>query len=316
MALHHRRVEDEEPFLEYRQIVTARDDVINRFQPVFADVSQLTQAEFRAFLKFENNQHWTGLHRPTKHSADDMERVRNALAYLFDESIPIQSRLDQLTSKSDISVPGVNMAILTALLLVRYPDKYGVWNGKSKSALVALKVWPEFRRGTTDGQKYAKLNAFYNRLAEEMPIDLWSLDGLWHVINELAKNGRDEAFSHIESETYREGRRVDSSSYRIERNAKAREKCIEKHGDDCAVCGFNFLDHYGEIGIGFIHVHHRDDLATAESEIEVDPKKNLIPVCPNCHAMLHRGAKPSRSIDELKSIMANWQSQDDTGRSS
>ena len=55
------------------------------------------------------------------------------------------------------------------------------------------------------------------------------------------------------------------------------------------VCGFNFEDRYGTHGKGFIHVHHLDPLA--QGEREVVPERDLRPVCPNCHYMLHRNGK-------------------------
>ena len=85
---------------------------------------------------------------------------------------------------------------------------------------------------------------------------------------------------------------------RVERDSNARKACLKKHGYDCAVCGFNFFETYGDLGLNFIHVHHREDLA--EGERATDPAKDLVPVCPNCHAMLHKGGKPAMSVDSLK----------------
>lgn len=56
----------------------------------------------------------------------------------------------------------------------------------------------------------------------------------------------------------------------------------------CYICGLNFEAYYGEIGQGFIHVHHKRPLSEIGQEYTVDYKNDLIPVCPNCHAMLHR----------------------------
>jgi 5-methylcytosine-specific restriction protein A len=67
------------------------------------------------------------------------------------------------------------------------------------------------------------------------------------------------------------------------------------------VCDFNFEAKYGEIGSGFIHVHHLTPLANIGKEYEVDSIRDLRPVCPNCHAMLHK-KYPPYSIEELKSI--------------
>jgi 5-methylcytosine-specific restriction protein A len=45
---------------------------------------------------------------------------------------------------------------------------------------------------------------------------------------------------------------------------------------------------YGKLGEGFIEVHHLRPLGDGKGERETDPTKDLIPVCPNCHAMIHR----------------------------
>ena len=97
-------------------------------------------------------------------------------------------------------------------------------------------------------------------------------------------------------------RKVTVNAY--ERNVKAREKCLEEHGYRCAVCKMCFEEYYGDIGRGFIHVHHRKELSSIRGEYEVDPIKDLCPVCPNCHAMLHR-EKPALSVDELRQRLRN-----------
>ena len=87
-----------------------------------------------------------------------------------------------------------------------------------------------------------------------------------------------------------------------ERNPRARKACVDHYGFNCAVCGFNFATFYGEIGEGFVHVHHLKDLATIGGEYEVDPIEDLRPVCPNCHAMLHTDT-PAISIENLRAIV-------------
>lgn len=98
--------------------------------------------------------------------------------------------------------------------------------------------------------------------------------------------------------TYREGERYEIRSTAIERNPAARRKCLEHHGYSCAVCGFDFELEFGEIGKGYIHVHHRHDLALSPNGYSVDPIKDLVPLCPNCHAMAHR-VSPAMDIEEL-----------------
>jgi|GEM_PF-281701 len=87
-----------------------------------------------------------------------------------------------------------------------------------------------------------------------------------------------------------------------ERSREAREKCIEHYGTICCVCSFDFQKIYGEIGNGFIHVHHLIPVSEIGENYKIDPIKDLRPVCPNCHSMLHK-SKDTLEIDELKKIL-------------
>jgi 5-methylcytosine-specific restriction protein A len=86
---------------------------------------------------------------------------------------------------------------------------------------------------------------------------------------------------------------------KYERNPFARKTCINHYGVICAVCGFNFESVYGKLGKGFIHVHHLKQVASVGEEYNIDPVKDLRPVCPNCHAMIHRRKVPY-SIEEIR----------------
>lgn len=92
-------------------------------------------------------------------------------------------------------------------------------------------------------------------------------------------------------EAYFEGatRQVSVSIY--ERSPHARAKCIEHYGVRCSVCDFDFEAFYGERGRGFVHVHHLIPLAEIGHRYRLDPIADLRPICPNCHAMIHRGSK-------------------------
>jgi hypothetical protein len=87
-----------------------------------------------------------------------------------------------------------------------------------------------------------------------------------------------------------------------ERSNSAREACLRHHGYDCAVCGFNFEATYGELGEGFIHVHHLVSLSDIDGAYEIDPINDLIPLCPNCHAMAHRSDE-TLDLAELRELM-------------
>ena len=121
--------------------------------------------------------------------------------------------------------------------------------------------------------------------------------GPTRISDELAdyidKNMDDYAGKNIFPESdmpsnYYEGAAYQVTVNKYERSSIARQKCIEFNGNKCFICGFDFEKTYGEVGKNFIHIHHLRPLNEIGEEYIVNYKKDLIPVCPNCHAMLHR----------------------------
>lgn len=106
-----------------------------------------------------------------------------------------------------------------------------------------------------------------------------------------------------EINSYWEGELGQMTIVTHERNVDARNKCIQSKGVKCSVCGFDFEKTYGELGRGFIHVHHINPISSRDGQYEIDIENDLFPVCPNCHAMLHRRKGPILSIEELKQII-------------
>ncbi|ARI79081.1 hypothetical protein HM131_01900 [Halobacillus mangrovi] len=109
-------------------------------------------------------------------------------------------------------------------------------------------------------------------------------------VNKEDQSGRAEGELH----------RIESNKY--ERSPLNRKACIMKHGYKCKVCEFDFEKVYGNVGKGFIHVHHIIPISKIDTDYVINPSTDLVPVCPNCHAMLHRN-DPPLSIEELKKIM-------------
>ena len=120
----------------------------------------------------------------------------------------------------------------------------------------------------------------------------------------------DDEFSFIQSlwndvgetlirKEFKEGSVRQIISKRYERNPKAKAECLKHFGYDCQGCGMNFEKTYGEVGKNFIHVHHIIPISKRVGSYEVDPAKDLIPLCPNCHGIVHRRKDPY-TIDELK----------------
>lgn len=103
-------------------------------------------------------------------------------------------------------------------------------------------------------------------------------------------------------EAHFEGGKTTIFVNKYERNPIARKKCIDHYGFTCIACDFNFQKVYGDIGKDFIEVHHLIKVSDKKQVYEVNPVKDLRPVCPNCHAMLHK-KDPPYTIDELKILI-------------
>lgn len=100
----------------------------------------------------------------------------------------------------------------------------------------------------------------------------------------------------------KEGTPYEVQSIRYERNPINRELCLAHKGYTCSVCGFNFLETYGEIGKDYIEVHHTTMVSEMGKDYHFDVDKDLVPVCSNCHSMLHR-RRPPYTVKELQRIL-------------
>jgi len=175
------------------RLIEGGPTVFARFQPIFKPhhLKHLTREEFQSFLVQRNNLHWSGLHRKGPKICSNMGRLRKSLAILLDEARPIAQRLDALQAGGRSDVPGMGRAILTAILLVVYPDRYGVWNNRSQASMEALGLWPQFERGESLASRYVKVNNVMLEVARQLGVDLWTLDGLWWAA--FAEGGRGNA---------------------------------------------------------------------------------------------------------------------------
>jgi 5-methylcytosine-specific restriction protein A len=166
-----------------------------------------------------------------------------------------------------------------------------------KEPILSLDLLKLGKLGTQNWTPQASGISIRTELVEE-------LEALW--FNFLAtQNIRQNPFAYPQgdvSDSYTEGTPNQVLQTKYERNPFARKVCIEHYGTACTVCNFNFEDVYGELGKGFIHVHHLTQIAKVGKQHKVDPLKDLRPVCPNCHAMLHR-RKEGLSIEELRSLL-------------
>lgn len=176
-------------------------------------------------------------------------------------------------------------------------------------------------------QYYGNITSFYARfkLLEEYTDDILSLhhlhehgyEGIPRCVRECKDQGLIDFLLHPhqmvnddvydvdypeDDEKLYEGALITVKANKYERNQKARRECVAKKGYQCLVCGRDFEATYGEIGRNFIHVHHLTPISSVGKEYELNVDTDLVPVCPNCHYMLHR-KDPPYTVEELKGII-------------
>ena len=109
------------------------------------------------------------------------------------------------------------------------------------------------------------------------------------------------------AELYSEGDEVLRLHRAYERNPRLRQAArlywLERMRGTlrCLVCDFSFGDAYGDIGNGFIELHHEEPLSQARRQ-KKRRVTDLVPVCSNCHRMLHRNPHRCLTVDELRCI--------------
>ena len=103
------------------------------------------------------------------------------------------------------------------------------------------------------------------------------------------------------SGTFPEGAVATVRVNRFERDPAARAACLRVYGTVCRCCGFDFGDRYGLDFDGLIAVHHLDPMALGLRE--TDPVRDLVPVCFNCHAVMHRRRPDPYTVNEVRGLL-------------
>jgi 5-methylcytosine-specific restriction protein A len=104
--------------------------------------------------------------------------------------------------------------------------------------------------------------------------------------------------------TYPESALARLAVNRYERSAEAHALAIAHHGSSCHACSFDFEVTYGPQGAGFIHVHHTVPFSQIGPRYELDPITDLVPLCPNCHHMIHRRRPVPHTVAELRAMIS------------
>lgn len=175
-----------------------------------------------------------------------------------------------------------------------------VINGIIKNVGKRISEKYKIKRRVREDGRVSNWDIFFNGHYEGTYF-IWTLkDELRKALEELSLTG-DFSYSEelpIDNSLYEGLKRVITVNA-YERNVVARELCIEHFGTNCSVCNFNFEKAYGSLGKDYIHVHHLTPISQIGINYHVNPIKDLRPVCPNCHSMIHRKNEPL-TIEQLK----------------
>ena len=126
---------------------------------------------------------------------------------------------------------------------------------------------------------------------------------LLDLINGDFKTDPLESKVEIPDPTLTEGKRIETYGTKYERNPKVRAAFLAQSPNPykCAVCGFDFEKVYGKLGKYYIEVHHIKPLSSIGKDTAIDPGKDLVSLCSNCHRMIHRNG--ILTVDALKEIV-------------
>jgi hypothetical protein len=145
--------------------------------------------------------------------------------------------------------------------------------------------------------EYQNLEHLQIRQDVHVPNGISSIPGYVRFADVIEKH-----VSPLNQQVYAEGSAYQVQLTRYERDRKARKKCLDHYGANCAICGFNFYVKYGFVAKDTIHVHHLTLIAELGHNYRIDPIKELRPVCANCHVIIHK-RNPPYSIDDMMNMI-------------
>lgn len=164
----------------------------------------------------------------------------------------------------------------------------------NEDGVIAVRKW-EYTIGDEIQNAQYVLNEIFEYELPFFEIELHRWQKEWgYIIREFPKLN--------DLEDLEEGKEINVRLNRFERSLEARKKCIAHYGTTCKICGFDFDKVYGTSFHGIIEVHHIVPLSEIRRNYVVDPVRDLIPVCPNCHTALHSKRDGVYTPEELKTM--------------
>ncbi len=234
------------------------------------------QSLFTLHMEFRNNVRLIVTVEPQKYAANMVTAMGQATSTQQNMFVSFAELIQRDSGKITLSVNGNELS----------PNNCNEWPSLWTKLMVRISVFPLELDGDED----------YCRFANQ-----WATQSMGLILSLLDIVPLEEDEGATVS-GYKEGSAKRQESNRYERNPLNRQICLQHRGYTCAVCGFNFEERYGLLGKEFIHVHHIVPVSAMGDNYVVRPLLDLVPVCPNCHAMLHR-SNPPMPVETLREII-------------
>jgi 5-methylcytosine-specific restriction protein A len=173
----------------------------------------------------------------------------------------------------------------------RDPDDAGIWDAPWRSfGLVIRKGMLAINEG--------------NAAADMQHIELWTSRAAAAIFALLPVEVEG---SELEDEAadvagLPEGAKTRVEVNRYERDRRNRAAALAIHGYACKACDLDLGERYGPAAAGFIEVHHVTPVSQVGENYIIDPRADLLPLCPNCHSVTHRRTPPF-SVTELRAML-------------
>jgi hypothetical protein len=166
-----------------------------------------------------------------------------------------------------------------------------------------------------EGEKYLYKNKY---VVDYLLVNDFQWDDLKKGFDDVYKRSvQQKQYIYVFDENIyiQEGTKKVMETETYKRSTKLREeakKYYEKNGKiNCTICNFNFDDFYGtKIGGKYIEIHHIKPIFQYQDEdLNTTIKKalkNVVPVCSNCHRMIHKNWRNPLQVKYLKNHIRKW----------
>lgn len=162
-------------------------EVISKYGKMFNpnNIDNLTAEDFKSFLSFNNNKHWSSLERLGNKITEDMEKLKKSLQILLDETNPIEKRIQRIRDKNSLEYhKWLGVAYYTPILLVVYPKKYPVVNDIVKQALEKTGIYPNYD-SKPEWIAYPEVIPLIKDIVEKNNLSFWQIDQIWYDIDQI-----------------------------------------------------------------------------------------------------------------------------------